>query len=197
MPDIIARGMAASAAAQAALANERIGHLPNGIQYKGTVNYPEDLPSGASAGDCYTVNYSAQGVPDGREYIYGDVDGTMQWYPFGSDAPISKGSAEGSVIVGDLQRNVASGNYSIAMGSGTAAVGEHSHAEGSGSRALGGVSHAEGAQTTAYWAYSHAEGNQTTAVGNSHIEGHSDARSEDYIAPTSDSVDSIVAARKV
>ena len=92
-------------------------------------------------------------------------------------------------------KNIASGNYSHAEGSGTKAEGNNSHAEGSNTTASGkcshaegfntiasnGFSHAEGYHTKASGSSSHAEGDNTTASGNySHAEGNNTTASGDY-----------------
>lgn len=62
-----------------------IAQLPNGIVYKGAVNYYTDLPSGATEGDAYTVLYKGTTgtVSDGTEYVWGKVDNQLQWIPLG------------------------------------------------------------------------------------------------------------------
>ena len=69
--------------------------------------------------------------------------------------------------------NIASGNYSIAMGENTSASGYASHAEGQGTLAIGNLgSHAEGYNTIASGQSSHAEGGTTSAnAPYSHAEG--------------------------
>jgi hypothetical protein len=66
----------------------------------------------------------------------------------------------------------ATGDYSIAYGSGTTASGFASHAEGILTIASGSSAHAEGYLTTAGGLYSHAEGFGSKSIGNySHAEG--------------------------
>ena len=45
--------------------------LGKGIVYKGAVNYYNDLPNNASAGDCYSVLYkgSSGNISSGLEYV--------------------------------------------------------------------------------------------------------------------------------
>ena len=77
--------------------------------------------------------------------------------------------------------SVASGDYSVAEGSGTTASGYYSHAEGIHTRAIEHAAHAEGGNTTASGNYSHAEGHTTTASGDySHAEGRTTTASGDY-----------------
>ena len=84
---------------------------------------------------------------------------------------ITDGS-NGSVIIGNVEENVATGSYSIAEGRRTTAAGNHSHAEGYYTQALANSSHAEGYYTVAQGNYSHAEGKYTTALGNiQHVSG--------------------------
>lgn len=84
--DIIAQGMAASASEKATLALNKIEGLSNGIKYIGAVDYYKDLPSKANFGDTYTVRYKAGGTnPDGREYVWGRYNGTLQWIELGAD----------------------------------------------------------------------------------------------------------------
>lgn len=75
--------------------------------------------------------------------------------------------------INTLTPNDASGDHSIAMGSGTTAgPGENAHSEGDNTVASGDDSHAEGELTNATGGHAHAEGEQTTASGpNSHAEG--------------------------
>ena len=76
--------------------------------------------------------------------------------------------------------STASGNYSVAEGTGTTAAGNYSHAEGENTIASGRSSHAEGGSTLASGIASHAEGGYdkdsgfmgTSATGDSaHAEG--------------------------
>lgn len=86
--DIIARGLGAGAAASAALANDRLDHLANGIVYRGAVDYYDDLAQiTAQEGDAYTVKYqgSSGTTPDGTEYVWGEYDNTLQWIAIGPD----------------------------------------------------------------------------------------------------------------
>lgn len=83
--DIIARGMAAGAKKYA---QDAIAALPNGLVYRGQVNYYSDLPtSGVEVGDCYTVKYagSSGSVPSGVEYVWGPDGGVNTWIEIGPD----------------------------------------------------------------------------------------------------------------
>lgn len=58
-----------------------------GLKYKGAVNYYSDLPNDAEIGDAYTVLYAGSSgtVPDGTEYVWGELNGTAQWIDFSKD----------------------------------------------------------------------------------------------------------------
>ena len=71
---------------------------------------------------------------------------------------IKSGSGEYSIVEGDLESNVASGDKSHAEGAGTEASGYESHSEGFSSVAYGNISHSEGSKTLSYGSTSHAEG---------------------------------------
>ena len=87
------------------------------------------------------------------------------------------------VILGDINNNVASGNFALAEGERTTSLGTGSHAEGIDTTAMGNYSHAEGNNTTvlegiygnAFGTGSHAEGRNTVAqhfyYGGAHAEG--------------------------
>ena len=85
--DIIARGMAGGAAAVANEAAAKVDSLSNGIKFKGSVDYYQDLPNDASIGDAYTVKYQGESgqVPSGAEYVWGTYDNTDQWIELGPD----------------------------------------------------------------------------------------------------------------
>ena len=87
--DIIARGLGARGLAEGLRANHRLDLLPNGLVYKGAVDYYDDLPSEASVGSVYTVKYkgSSGSVADGSEYVYGEYGGENQWIKLGPDLP--------------------------------------------------------------------------------------------------------------
>lgn len=75
-------------------------------------------------------------------------------------------------IFGDYDTNVATGQWSIAEGSGTVAKGRASHAEGAFSQALNDGCHVEGYGTKATGYWSHAEGEMTVVSSYaSHAEG--------------------------
>lgn len=59
-----------------------------GLKYKGAVNYYSDLPNDAEIGDAYTVLYAGSSgtVPDGTEYVWGELNGTAQWIDFSKDS---------------------------------------------------------------------------------------------------------------
>ena len=85
-------------------------------------------------------------------------------------------AGEKGVIIGDNgdNYNVASGNFSVAMGSNANAIGNYSIAEGNNAYARGQASHTEGESNTSIGDYSHAEGYNTSANGiSSHTEGDS------------------------
>lgn len=88
MTDLVARGLAKKAQGVAELANARLDALPNGIVYRGAVNYLADLDNlAAEIGDAYTVKYKGTGgtTPDGSEYVYGMYEGEPAWIPFGKE----------------------------------------------------------------------------------------------------------------
>lgn len=88
------------------------------------------------------------------------------------DLPLAKGTGGNSLVEGDIENNVASGNYAHAEGINTTANTGAAHAEGYKTTASGGYSHAEGYSTTASDGGAHAEGYSTTARGSfSHAEG--------------------------
>lgn len=63
-----------------------IAALPNGLVYKGAVDYYAYLPSAdQEIGDTYTVRYqgSSEQVPDGTEYAWGEYNDVLQWIPLG------------------------------------------------------------------------------------------------------------------
>ena len=64
-----------------------IASLPNGIVYRGAVNYYSDLPSNAEEGDAYTVKYTGTSgtTADGTEYVWGNDGGTLAWIAIGPD----------------------------------------------------------------------------------------------------------------
>lgn len=75
-------------------------------------------------------------------------------------------------IFGDYTTNIATGQFSIAEGTGTIAKGSYSHAESFQCQALGHSSHAEGYKTKATGNSSHAEGEMTLVSSYaSHAEG--------------------------
>lgn len=81
---------------------------------------------------------------------------------------IAKGGSMKSVIVGDIDNNIASGPYSYAEGRATTASGQYSHAENNAT-ATGESSHAEG-YGIASGTISHAENSGRAQGSNSHAE---------------------------
>ena len=65
----------------------QINSIAAGLKYKGAVNYYSQLPSNAEIGDAYTVLYAGSSgtVPDGTEYVWGELNGTAQWIDFSKD----------------------------------------------------------------------------------------------------------------
>lgn len=101
-------------------------------------------------------------------------------YVWDSSSPWEPGRGTGSVQLKDSYAD-ASGNYSVAEGSGTLASGVESHAEGQDTTASGLASHAEGQDTIASGYASHAEGSGTLASETgSHAEGASTTASGNY-----------------
>ena len=85
----------------------------------------------------------------------------------------STGMDTTGTVIGN-STNVASGNYSLAEGSGTTASGTNSHAEGNGTTAAAIGAHVEGngGSTNSSASYSHVEGISTSAIGvGAHAEG--------------------------
>jgi len=83
--DILSYVMAkGSASAEIAAA---IAALPNGIAYKGAVNYQKDLPNNPKLGDAYTIKYKGTTgeVTDGREVVWGSYGGSNTWIELGPD----------------------------------------------------------------------------------------------------------------
>lgn len=94
--------------------------------------------------------------------------------------PIEKGIGVDSVIQKGGS-NVASGDYSFAVGISTEAIGNTAHSEGNSTTASGENSHAEGLNTTASGDNSHTEGYKSVASGlNSHSEGYNTAANNTY-----------------
>lgn len=68
---------------------QAIEALPNGLVYRGAVNYYKDLPTGNNElGDTYSVKYQGETgtTADGNEYAWGEYDGTLQWIKLGVNA---------------------------------------------------------------------------------------------------------------
>ena len=81
------------------------------------------------------------------------------------DAPIKLGAGTNSLIFNDLSGNLADGDASNAMGTGTSASGQYSTAMGNGTQAIGIGSTAMGTETKAVADYSTAMGELTKADG--------------------------------
>ena len=64
-----------------------IAALPNGLVYRGEVNYYNLLPSNPEVGDCYSVKYKGISgtIPDGSEYAWGNSVGTNTWIKLGPE----------------------------------------------------------------------------------------------------------------
>ncbi|MDO4562227.1 MAG: hypothetical protein Q4C12_00175 [Clostridia bacterium] len=79
-----------------------ISMLPNGIVYKGGVSYFSSLPSNPDIGDAYIIKYTgSEGTnPDGREYVWGEYDGTPQWILISGVSDIIDSSGESIVSNG-------------------------------------------------------------------------------------------------
>lgn len=68
---------------------QAIEALPNGLVYRGAVNYYKDLPTANNElGDTYSVKYQDETgtTADGNEYAWGEYDGTLQWIKLGVNA---------------------------------------------------------------------------------------------------------------
>lgn len=68
---------------------QAIEALPNGLVYRGAVNYYKDLPTDNNElGDTYSVKYQGETgtTADGNEYAWGEYDGTLQWIKLGVNA---------------------------------------------------------------------------------------------------------------
>ena len=80
--DSIARGLAGYAQSQSKDVMVALEQFPNGINYKGAVDYYGDLPASSNTlGDAYTVRYTGSSgtEPSNAEYAWGEYDGTEQW----------------------------------------------------------------------------------------------------------------------
>ena len=112
-------------------------------------------------------------VPGGGSQVQSDWNqDDTEAVDYIKNKPIKSGEGTNSVLIGNIDQNNATGDYSVAEGSMTTASGDYSHAEGAGTTASGDQSHAEGAGTTASGINSHVEGAGTTASGGySHAEG--------------------------
>ena len=106
-------------------------------------------------------------VRSNLKFIGKDVEGQV----FTIDGTQVTASANAEIF-GDYTSNIATGQWSIAEGSGTVAKGRASHAEGAMTKALNDGCHTEGYQTKATGYWSHAEGEMTTVSSYaSHAEG--------------------------
>ena len=105
--------------------------------------------------------------------VVGFVTGDTYW--------ISGSSGNFSIKANNDSGLDATGDYSVAEGSGSLATGANSHAEGQSTIAAGNHSHTEGDRTVANGEASHAEGFKTTADGIvAHSEGNSSYAKGDY-----------------
>ena len=152
----------------------------NGISISGneiSVNTDDLVGQGENIASVSYVDNAIADIPSsgGSSYTFTngltESNGTVSWDL--SDR-IAKGTGNKSVIVGDIEHNIASGGGSFAEGYATQATNGSAHAEGESTKALGAYSHAEGYSTTASGGASHTEGNSTRAEGRSaHAEGNS------------------------
>lgn len=72
---------------------QAIEALPNGLVYRGAVNYYKDLPTANNElGDTYSVKYQGETgtTADGNEYAWGEYDGALQWIKLGVNAYTKK-----------------------------------------------------------------------------------------------------------
>ena len=98
---------AQQAAASATAAAQSAAAAASGVKYIGAVNYYSSLPSNPSPGDAYTVKYkgTSGSDPDGREYSWGNYEGTYQWIELGvsyqSKQAASAGTDESLVTTGE------------------------------------------------------------------------------------------------
>ena len=85
--DLVVLALAKKSAKQ--YTDDVIEGLGKGIVYKGAVNYYNDLPNNASAGDCYSVLYkgTSGNVSSGIEYVWGKISGqsSASWIQLGAD----------------------------------------------------------------------------------------------------------------
>lgn len=91
-----------------------------GLKYKGAVNYYSDLPNDTEIGDAYTVLYAGSSgtVPDGTEYVWGELSGTAQWIDFSKD---SYTKAEVNTLLAAKQATLTAGT-GLSFGTGSAAA---------------------------------------------------------------------------
>ena len=127
-----------------------------------TLTTVEGLSAGSLIGDLSTV-----GNISGSAF-FGDGSNLSGMFVLQNVADDGTG-----VVLGDINNNVASGNFAVAEGRNTTAAGFFTHSEGWNTTALGDYSHVEGYRTTSILHYaSHAEGYYTLAIGaNTHTEG--------------------------
>lgn len=89
-----------------------VAALPNGLVYKGAVDYYDYLPSAdQQLGDTYTVRYKGNSgnVPDGTEYAWGEYDSVRQWIPLGPNIT-GKADKVSGATAGNLASLDANGN---------------------------------------------------------------------------------------
>jgi hypothetical protein len=124
-----------------------------------------------NTGGTFTVN----GFNTGYTLTSSAITSTLGYTPLSAVTEywINGSSGNFSLITKNDSGLDATGDYSLAEGSGTLASGDLSHAEGDKTTSEGIASHAEGNFTIASGNYSHAEGQQTTANSDAaHSEGY-------------------------
>ena len=156
---------------------------PSTVQWNQRGNYIEIVGNGTTAtrSNARTLDWSGNEVLTGTLTVGADPTNNMevatkQYVDNHSGGSSYQSIADGSshsVLLGNINQNTASGQYSIAEGHNTTASGWSAHAQGGYSKATGARSHAEGDSTLAAGTGSHSEGNATTASGDysSHAEG--------------------------
>ena len=139
------------------------------------VHFPNTENSSAKLGD---INLAIDDICDAIEASSGGSGsgGNSPWTAgTGTNSIVDVAStsvATGNISLAFGTGSKASGNFSVALGKNTTASGDYSHAEGYKSKAIGNNSHAEGINTIAYFSSSHAEGTNTASLNvSSHAEG--------------------------
>ena len=135
-----------------------------------TVKIPNTAATTAAAGlmsaaDKIKLNNCSTG--SSLQYV---ADGTSQSVLLGN---VSKNKATEQYSIAEGNQTTASGHAAHAEGRSTLASGSYAHAEGEYTQATGHTAHAEGGATLASGYQSHAEGNASSATGDSsHAEGY-------------------------